>query len=88
MPEAIYQQHPCPAIAEFRVQREMRGISCRALARLVGISGPYLSDLERGSRGRGGISESLKARITAALEKWDKESKLPIPPAVTGPGRD
>lgn len=33
-----------------RLKREVAGISLRSLARLLGISAPYLSDLERGRR--------------------------------------
>lgn len=34
-----------------REEREKAGISLREMARRLGISAPYLSDLERGNRG-------------------------------------
>lgn len=36
--------------AEARRQRQNKGVSLRALGRAMGISAPYLSDLERGRR--------------------------------------
>ncbi len=36
--------------AWLRRQRQLAGFSLRALARRVGVSAPYLSDIERGAR--------------------------------------
>ena len=37
--------------AEFRKARELTGKSCRQMARELGITPAYLSDIERGRRG-------------------------------------
>jgi transcriptional regulator with XRE-family HTH domain len=41
-----------PSLGEFiRSQRELHELSMRQLARMAGISNPYLSQIERGLRG-------------------------------------
>lgn len=41
---------PLPRFVKLRALREASGLSLRKVARRMGISAPYLSDLERGNR--------------------------------------
>ena len=55
---------PAPAGESLRDKRLRRGVSLRALARTMGISAPYLVDLELGRRA---INPALVGRYRAAL---------------------
>lgn len=52
--------------AEWRLHREVAGVSLRELARTMGVSAPYLSDLERGRRN---WTEELEDRYVKALRE-------------------
>jgi transcriptional regulator with XRE-family HTH domain len=55
-----------PALGEFiRSQRELNELSMRQLARMAGISNPYLSQIERGLRAP---SERVLEAIARSLE--------------------
>ncbi len=56
---------------EKRKLRERAKIGLRALAREMGISAPYLIDLERGHRG---FSAEMQERHADALEKLTKKN--------------
>jgi transcriptional regulator with XRE-family HTH domain len=64
-----------------RELREEKGLSLRALAEKVGVSAPFLSDLEHGRRGTERISEIAKALGVGSREleklsgKWPPELK-------------
>lgn len=47
----VDEQHPVPTLGEIiRRQRELSAMSMRQFAEMVGISNPYLSQIERGLR--------------------------------------
>ncbi len=54
-------EDPCTIGARARMIRRRRGLSLEVVAGLAGITGPYLSMLERGLRGfnRRGLTENL-----------------------------
>lgn len=57
-----------------RRQRELQALSMRQFARMVGISNPYLSQIERGLRDPSeqvlqGIAESLKTSVDVLYEQ-------------------
>ena len=57
-----------------RRQRELQALSMRQFARMVGISNPYLSQIERGMRDPSeqvlqGIAESLKTSVDTLYEQ-------------------
>ena len=57
-----------------RRQRELQALSMRQFARMVGISNPYLSQIERGLREPSeqvlqGIAESLKTSVDVLYEQ-------------------
>jgi transcriptional regulator with XRE-family HTH domain len=56
--------HPHPLGELIRQQRELAALPLRQLASLVGISNPYLSQIERGLRAP---SEAVKERIAETL---------------------
>lgn len=64
-----------------RELREEKGLSLRALADKVGVSAPFLSDLEHGRRGTERIPEIAKALGASSKEleklsgKWPPELK-------------
>lgn len=66
---------------KIRELREQKGLSLRALAERVGVSAPFLSDLEHGRRGTEKIVEIAKALGVSAKEleklsgKWPPELK-------------
>jgi transcriptional regulator with XRE-family HTH domain len=57
-------EHPHPLGELIRQQRELAALPLRQLASLVGISNPYLSQIERGLRAP---SEAVKDRIAETL---------------------
>lgn len=60
-----------------RYLREQRGLSLRELARRVGVSAPFLSDVERNRRATDKLAEVARALDVplAELERFD--SRLP-----------
>lgn len=60
-----------------RALREQRGLSLRALADLVGVSAPFLSDLEHGRRQTDRLEALARALAVpvARLEELDKRVK-------------
>ena len=55
-----------------RDARVRKGVSLRALARRVGVSAPYLSDMERGNRSlRGKLAKSVLAYLEIGEEDVD-----------------
>ena len=50
---------------DHKARRESSGKSLRTVAKAMGISAPYLSDLERGRRG---WSDKLSEKFNAALQ--------------------
>lgn len=60
-----------------RELREAQGLSLRALAEKVGVSAPFLSDLEHGRRGTDKIPEIAKALGADAAELEKLSGKLP-----------
>lgn len=77
-------QEPAGAIKlgqKIRQLREEQGLSLRALAEKVGVSAPFLSDLEHGRRGTEKLSEIAKALGANSKEleklsgKWPPELK-------------
>lgn len=51
---------------ELKQMRTEKGLSLRALAELIGVSAPFLHDVERGSRR---LSEKREKQILAVLRK-------------------
>ncbi len=65
MAEPVARSGP-PSLGEFiRSQRELHELSMRQLARMAGISNPYLSQIERGLRAP---SERVLEAIARSLE--------------------
>lgn len=60
-----------------RQLREAQGLSLRALAEKVGVSAPFLSDLEHGRRGTEKIPAIAKALGIAAKDLEKLSGKLP-----------
>ena len=74
-----------PTLGEFiRRQREINELSMRQLARMVGISNPYLSQIERGLREP---SDRVLEAIARQLEVSGHARQRPTPP-VSGARTD
>ena len=78
-----------PTLGEIiRQQRELAELPMRQLAAMVGISGPYLSQIERGLRAPseqvlGAIAKSLKTSADALQDQADALTpQQPAPSAV------
>lgn len=70
-----------------RQQRELAELPMRQLAAMVGISGPYLSQIERGLRAPsehvlGAIATSLQTSAEALQDQADALAPHEAPPAV------
>jgi transcriptional regulator with XRE-family HTH domain len=70
-----------------RQQRELAELPMRQLAAMVGISGPYLSQIERGLRAPseqvlGAIAQSLQTSAEALQDQADALAPHEAPPAV------
>jgi transcriptional regulator with XRE-family HTH domain len=55
-----------------RSQREVRGLTLRAVAEAAGISAPYLSDVEHNRRGMSEETAEKIARFTGLDVEWTK----------------
>jgi transcriptional regulator with XRE-family HTH domain len=60
-----------------RYVREQRGLSLRELARRVGVSAPFLSDVERNRRATDKLAEVARALGVSLTELERFDSRLP-----------
>jgi transcriptional regulator with XRE-family HTH domain len=90
------RQHHLPTLGEvIRRQRELAELPMRQLATMVGISNPYLSQIERGLRAPServlhAIAASLRTSADALLDLAADRTAGPTtePPVVTAIGED